>query len=314
MKIIMYHYIKDFKNTEFPKLKGIDVKNFEFQIKYLKSKYKILNPREIHEIVKKKENLKDNYCWLTFDDGYIDHYQYVIPILEKHNLKGSFFPPVRAVLQETVLDVNKIQLILSKNDDHDFLLEEIKKVFSKLTTKNNASSFDNFLRNIHTTSRFDSSKIVLIKSLLQKKLSKEIRNKICDILFKKYVSNDESLIAKKIYMNLSQIKEIFDLGHEIGFHCYDHDFLGMLSKIEQSEEILKTLNFFKKNQIINEQFTMCYPYGDYNSDTLNILREIHCSIALTTKVGSVPKSRYVPLEFPRYDTNDFPLRPNFKKL
>ena len=115
-------------------------------------------------------------------------------------------------------------------------------------------------------------------------------------------------------MNLSQIKEIFDLGHEIGHHCYDHDWLGRLSKIEQSEEILKTLNFWKKNKLINEQFTMCYPYGDYNSDTLNILREIHCSIALTTKVDSVPKSCYVPLEFPRYDVNDFPLRPDFKKL
>ena len=126
MKIIMYHYIKDFKNTEFPKLKGIDVKNFEFQIKYLKSKYKILNPREIHEIVKKKENLKDNYCWLTFDDGYIDHYKYVFPILEQYKIKASFFPPVESTIQQRILDVNKIHFILASCENKKNILDKIK--------------------------------------------------------------------------------------------------------------------------------------------------------------------------------------------
>ena len=54
---------------------------------------------------------------------------------------------------------------------------------------------------------------------------------------------------------------------------------------------------------------MCYPYGDYNQNTIEILRNLNCSLALTTKVASVPLSGYEKLELPRYDTNDFPKAP-----
>ena len=84
MKIITYHYVRDFKNTKYPNIKGLDVKKFEFQIKYLISNYNILNPKEIYEIIERKNFFKKNDCWLTFDDGYIDHYDYVFPILEKY--------------------------------------------------------------------------------------------------------------------------------------------------------------------------------------------------------------------------------------
>ena len=64
--------------------------------------------------------------------------------------------------------------------------------------------------------------------------------------------------------------------------------------------------FGKKNKFIKDKFTICYPYGSYNSDTLSILSEYKCSTGLTTKVGSVPDNEYLALELPRFDTNDFP--------
>ena len=51
---------------------------------------------------------------------------------------------------------------------------------------------------------------------------------------------------------------------------------------------------------------MCYPYGDYNKDTLKILTENDCICALTSSVGPDPTTNYQALELPRYDTNDFP--------
>ena len=66
------------------------------------------------------------------------------------------------------------------------------------------------------------------------------------------------------------------------------------------------LNYIK---ILKEKFTMCYPYGDYTSDTVNILDKMKCSMALTVKVGAVPKNGYNHLELPRFDTNDFPKSP-----
>ena len=306
MKIIMYHYIKNFSNTEFSRLKGLDLEQFKFQIKYLKSKYEILNPIDIHEIIAKKKELKSNYCWLTFDDGYIDHYQNVIPVLEENKLKASFFPPVKSTLQNTILDVNKIHLILAKNNNYEMLLKEVEEIFCKNGSKNETDLFKNLLKSINTNNRFDDINVILLKRLLQRELPKEIRLKICEILFKKYVSKDSKLLSKKFYMSLSQIKEIFKLGHEIGIHGYEHDWYGRLNKKDQKSEILKSLMFWKNNGLLKEKFSFCYPYGDYNKDTLNILRELKCSLGLTTKAMDTSLKNYSPLELPRLDTNDFP--------
>ena len=47
----MYQYIKKFKNTEFQSLNGLDLDEFKFQIDYLKFKFEIFNPKDIHEII-----------------------------------------------------------------------------------------------------------------------------------------------------------------------------------------------------------------------------------------------------------------------
>ena len=77
---------------------------FEYQIQYLISKYNVLTPGEVRDVVKDGRHFERNDCWLTFDDGYVDDIQYVFPILEKYGLKASFFPPVLTTLAQD-LDV-----------------------------------------------------------------------------------------------------------------------------------------------------------------------------------------------------------------
>ena len=62
----------------------------------------------------------------------------------------------------------------------------------------------------------------------------------------------------------------------------------------------------KKNGIIKDKFTMCYPYGSYNKDTLEILKTNNYIMGLTTKAKSVELKKYIPYDLPRHDTNDFP--------
>ena len=106
-------------------------------------------------------------------------------------------------------------------------------------------------------------------------------------------------------MNTKQVKEMYAYGHEIGLHGYNHFWLASLTKKEQANDIVNSLEFWKKNNIIKDKFTMCYPYGDYNDDTLDLLKKNNCIIGLTCKVKSVELKNYIPYELPRYDTNDF---------
>ena len=302
----MYHYIRDFQKTNYPKIKGLDVKSFENQIKYLTSKFNILNPFEIRKTIEEEKSFSNKDCWLTFDDGYIDHYEYALPILNKYNIKGTFFPPIISTIHNDILDPSKIHFILASIKDNVNIVNYIKDAYLKICKENDENSFQLIINSINTDDRFDDSNTILIKSLLQKSLRRKDRNKIMNDLFKDYVTDDMITFSKKLYMNISHIKELHENGHEIGLHGYNHNWLGTLSSSSQKDDIMGALNFWKKNNIIKDKFTMCYPYGDYNSDTLKILSETDCVSALTSALGPDPTIDYLAHELPRYDTNDFP--------
>ena len=74
----------------------------------------------------------------------------------------------------------------------------------------------------------------------------------------------------------------------------------------QLKEITNSINFFKKLKVYNNFFSVCYPYGGYNSSTVKILKKKNIAFALTTKLGSVNEVTIKNnFELPRYDTNDF---------
>ena len=75
-------------------------------------------------------------------------------------------------------------------------------------------------------------------------------------------------------------------------------------EIERSLEFLQLVGSDLKN------WTMCYPYGNYNHDTLNILNSKGCKLALTTKTDIAVLQDYKRFELPRLDTNEIPMDPS----
>ena len=93
------------------------------------------------------------------------------------------------------------------------------------------------------------------------------------------------------------------LGHEIGNHTKNHKWLSKLKVNDQELEIKDNLKFLK-NKLIKDKWTMCYPYGDFNTHTISILKKYKCSRALTTIVNKVNKKSNI-FKLPRLNTNDF---------
>ena len=85
INIIMYHYVRPIKNSQYPKLKGLELNKFYSQIQYLKKRCNILSHNEIFEVLKSKKIPKKPSILLTFDDGYKDHYN-MFAILRKIKL------------------------------------------------------------------------------------------------------------------------------------------------------------------------------------------------------------------------------------
>ena len=301
--VIMYHYVRDIKKSKFPNLKALDIKDFEKQILYFKDRFNILNQDNFLEIINKKKVPKKKSILLTFDDGYIDHYKYVFPTLKKNNISGIFYPPVQAIKNNKVLDVNKIHFLLEKEEDRDKILDKIDLWLKKLTGK---SISDIDLRKINFKSRFDDKKTKLIKQLFQNFLPVNVKEKILNKIFSEIVTSDEKTFAKKLYLNKEQIIEMNRNKMFFGIHGYNHIRLEYLSVKEQSYEIEKSIRYFKTIGILKKNISFCYPYGSYNKDSLFLLNKNKIKFSLTTKLGPINKFNISEnLEIPRYDANDF---------
>ena len=311
LTVVMYHYVRDLKNSRYPEIKGCDVRLFKEQIGFLKKYYNFPTVEEIIDAYYNDKELPEKSVLLTFDDAYRDHFEYVFPILEHEHIQGAFYPPVKAVTEHTVLDVNKIHFILASTpaEKFDKLLDEIKLLLDRYRDEYQLESYDYYFNKLATYDRFDTKEVLFFKRLLQVELPEKLRNLMTDELFVKIVGIDESAFSRELYMSIDQIKCMVDCGMHIGSHGYDHYWLSSLPKEKQEFEIAKSIEFIDMVGGDSKNWTICYPYGDYNQDTIDLLKQHGCKMGLCTKVdiatlGSDLKDSIFKL--PRLDVNDLP--------
>ena len=301
--IVMYHYVRNIKNSNNPNLKGLEFSDFKKQILFFKKNFNLLSNDQFIEIINLKKLPKKKSILLTFDDGYLDHYQYVYPFLKKHNLSANFYPPIMCIKNKKVLDVNKVHFILEKEENKEKILSLIFLYLKKYLNKTPEQIKIN---KINLSSRYDDKKTILIKRLLQNHIPLPVREKIVNKLFGDIVNISEKEFSEKLYMNKKHIQELYKNKFTIGSHGYNHYWWGKLNKDEQEIEIKKSINYLKKIKVFDKNFSVCFPYGSYNSQTLNLLNKYKIKFALTTKVGKVNnKNLGNVFELPRFDTNDF---------
>ncbi len=86
--ILSYHQVNDIdKNAN-----TLTVEQFDAQMKYLVDNgYNVITPDELLDNWNGGGNLPQNPVIITFDDGHIDIYKNVFPILQKYNLRATFF-------------------------------------------------------------------------------------------------------------------------------------------------------------------------------------------------------------------------------
>jgi len=304
--IVMYHYVRDLKNSRFPEIKGLDINLFKGQIAYLKKHYNFITMEELIDAIDNKTSLPPKAVLLTFDDAYIDHYTHVFPVLVENNIQGSFYPPVKAITEHTVLDVNKIHFMLASCEDKAKLVKDIFNLLDKYRSEFNLQENDYYYKKLAVANRFDVAEVIFIKRVLQVELEERLRNRITNILFQQYIGISESAFSRELYMSIDQIKTLKKFGMHIGSHGYDHYWLSSLSKSAQENEIKKSLDFLKNIGVDIDSWTMCYPYGDYNDDTLSILSENGCKAGFCTNVNVADINIENRFTFSRLDTNDLP--------
>lgn len=91
-------------------------------------------------------------------------------------------------------------------------------------------------------------------------------------------------------------------GWSIGNHTHTHQYLTTLTQSEQETEISTTRDAIISHELGDGAYHLAYPYGTYNSTTIQALKNTGIKTARTTKTGS----NYIPFNYVLDDNYQLP--------
>lgn len=311
LTIVMYHYVRDLAESRYPEIKALTLNEFQGQLGYLMKHYELIEIDDfIGALEKDGRRLPNNAAILTFDDGFIDHYINVSPLLKERGIQGYFFPSSAAIRNQKVLEVHKIQFLLASVPNKTDIVVELFKIMDEFRDDLGLASNRSIYSNYAIASRFDSAEVIFIKRALQVGLPEECRTEAIRRLFFRYVTEDEKSFAADLYMDVEQLKTMSEAGMYIGSHASDHTWLDSQSTAAQDQELELSLTLLEEIRGPSTHWGFNYPYGAYNNSLLDLLNAKGCTFGLTTEVDIADLDAGQPLLLPRLDTNDLPKTSN----
>ncbi len=304
--IVFYHYVRDVERTPFPGIKALSVPAFEAQLDWLQARYDVLDGPTFERAVLSGSGFDRPTALLTFDDGFVDHYEYAFPALRARGMGGIFFISGATLGEKpALLNVHRTHFLLSYLGADRFTQEAGEALRAEGIDVAGSAAAHGPSGTREGIYRYDEAPDVRIKRILNYEAPYPVADRVLSRLFEKHIG-DGVEFARKLYLSAAQIGEMARGGMTFGFHTETHPVLSRLSHDAQRTELQNGPPIISA---LTGQSTVsfCYPYGfphTYNADTLRVLEESGYSMAFNTVrrqavIGSEP--RY---ELPRFDTRD----------
>lgn len=293
--IINYHYVED-PRPDWGGIHPCSVKEFEKQIEFLSKNFEIVSVGQIFGSV--QEGSKGKFCAVTFDDGLKGQCENALPILNKYQVRGTFFP-ITSTFEGRLPATHKVHVLLSKLSPvrlaeifHKFLDEfypDLRKVYNIPLDRR---LFERREHEDIVTANFKETMIGL---------PDDIKNRFLRFCFKK-IGLDEATLSRQIFMAPGNVAELCRRGMNVGSHSHGHypmDAVGlefMKKDIQLSKDILAKVSGEEVN-------VFSYSHGRNSVTGLKTLADLGFKHAVTIERRDV-SSQDNPLLLPRYDTND----------
>lgn len=301
--VVMYHYVRESAATGFPAIRALAPATFEQQLDWLQDEYSLISQSELEQAIAGSGSLPANAALLTFDDGFIDHYETVFPILRRRGLSGVFFLAHDTCGPEPrVLGVHKTHFLLAKLGAPAFGRSIIEECVAAAATAQTASQ-----ARIFGADCWEHADERGIKDLLNYELSFEESDRVLGSLFDRHIGG-EAAFARRLYLNESMVTEMARAGMTFGYHTRSHRMLSRLDPVEQQVELRDGVSWIR-SLTGHATVSFCYPWGGpktYTADTLRILAATGYSVAYNTVRRHVSVGRDHRFELPRIDTRDLP--------
>jgi len=305
LTIVMYHYVRPLVESDFPRLKALELVDFLAQLDYLSTAYNIISPALLRDSLNEGARLPKRACLLTFDDGYRDHYENVYPALLKRGLAGLFFPPYSSLIERNLLEVNKVQFILASTDRPEALAVELDDFLNHT----GAGNVQELRSKSMIPNRYDSHEVAYFKILLQHALPVDVRSAAIDQLFERHITTDVLDFASMLYLSVSEAQEMRKAGNEFGGHGWDHLWHAKASTEELDREIRGSIQVLDAIGAPVSGGYYCYPFGSHHERVCAAVAKVGFSVGFTVEPKLFEFDNGDKLRASRLDTNDLPKSP-----
>jgi peptidoglycan/xylan/chitin deacetylase (PgdA/CDA1 family) len=299
--VVMYHYVRDSSATAFPNIHALAPELFIRQLEWLQEDHTIVGVDDLQHAVDGSRTLPPRAALLTFDDGFIDHFTTVLPVLRTRGLTGVFFVAHDAC--------NPSPRLLGVHKTHFLLAHLGAEAFSRAVLRESgvAAEMAGRTGSVFGTDRWDAQDERAVRHLLNYELPFDEADRVLNLLFARHLG-DPTSFARLLYLDEAKIREMAAGGLSFGYLSRTRRMLSRLTAEEQRAELAGGVDWIRA---LTGQTAVpfCYPWGGiktYTGETVRALDACGYSLAFNTVRRRVRIGRDGRYELPRVDTRDLP--------
>lgn len=299
MQAITYHYVRPETGEPPAGYYHLPLERFREQLDYLEETHTLLSKSAFFECLRGDRRPPDDGVVLTFDDGLLDHYRWVLPELDERDLWGLFFVATDPLVDGRRLPVHRVHTLVSCYPGTELLaaLLEILRDHDQLSVPEQSGE------NMYAGRDTDES-VRAFKRLCNQEIPYESLPDVLDELERRF-PDAGAVDADDLYLSPDQLRELDAAGMVVGAHSVSHPVLSRLSPPDQRIEIRNSRR--RLGELLDTEVDLfAYPYGgadSYGARTRELARKAGFEWAFTTQSGSITTTDAAngPLTLPRRD-------------
>jgi peptidoglycan/xylan/chitin deacetylase (PgdA/CDA1 family) len=280
--ILMYHRVMPLE-----KLKGSFIQPgmyvtdevFEGHLRYLVEHYQVIPMLELLDRIDNQDWDKGKkYCVITFDDGWVDNYEYAYPLLKRYALPATIFLVSGYINTERWFWPERIIYLYEQLIKGMARVDDIKVLYNFFRKHGLPLQPSEVYHESDGTNLIEGA----IGSL-KLKTYEEISNIISDL--EKILG--VTMPSQRLIMNWQEINEMEKYQITFGAHSCTHRILTTLNDNQLTHEIAESFAMIDKHRSHGFIPVFAYPNGNYNQNIAAMIRENGFRAAVTTRAGYI---------------------------
>jgi peptidoglycan/xylan/chitin deacetylase (PgdA/CDA1 family) len=300
---VNYHYVRPRYDEPHPGVYGITPAQLRTQIEALAPLGTFVSLAELDAAVRGAAALPERAIVLTFDDGFREHVEHALPVLDAMHVPAIFYVNTHPTEAAVVSPHHKVHLLRAHTPPAQFVALLIDEAARHNTTIN---LDDPRWDDAKTQYRYDEPEVSRLKFLLNVGIPTTLRDPIVDALFARVFPDAEAEMSHRLYCDADQFRLLGDR-NLLGNHGHRHLPLGQLS-LEEAAHQLDRCRQLLLQWTGRRVETFSYPFGSRSATSSAVG-------ALATQQGyrfgftmerAFNLNLSEPVHLARFDTNDVP--------